>query len=69
MPQVCHPAGWPPFTGLLLAGFLMTHVPLSLSLCVWGFSTSTHPLGLKPVKGGLVPHSCQEGDMKGTARG
>lgn len=69
MPQVCHLAGWPLLTGLLLAGFFMTHVPLGLSLCVCGFSNNTRPLGLKPLKGVLVPHSCQEGDIKDTAHG
>lgn len=38
-------------------------------LCVWSSSTSTCLLGPKLVEGGSVPHSCQEGDLKGIARG
>ena len=65
----CHSAGWLSLQGLLFAGFPMTHIPLSLGLCVWSFLTGTQPLEPKPVKGGSVPCSCQEGDIKGTARG
>lgn len=53
MPR-CHPAGWLSLLGLLLAGFLMTHVPLGLGLCVYSFLIGTWPLGPKPVKGGAT---------------